>query len=62
VENLLTPEDLAQQLAMPVATLKYWRATGQGPEAVRIGRRVRYRPSAIETWLQKQRITADDAA
>jgi len=52
MEQLLTPDELATRLAPPVATLKYWRASRQGPPAMRVGRHIRYRPSDVDTWLR----------
>lgn len=51
----LTAENLARWLAVPIATLSYWRATRQGPSFYRIGKHVRYRLSDVEAWLQDKR-------
>ena len=37
---------------VPVKTLYEWRSRGDGPPSFRVGRHVRYRPEAIEAWLQ----------
>jgi excisionase family DNA binding protein len=52
--SLLTPEEAAAFLAMPVLTLQTWRAHRTGPRYYKIGRRVRYRHSDLERWLQQQ--------
>ncbi|TWG97800.1 helix-turn-helix protein [Nocardioides sp. J9] len=45
---------------VPVATLKRWRTQRSGPLVLHIGRHVRYRRSAVETWLsEKDREAAD---
>jgi predicted DNA-binding transcriptional regulator AlpA len=36
---------------VPPATLKRWRTQRTGPAPLHIGRYVRYRRSAVETWL-----------
>jgi excisionase family DNA binding protein len=54
VEPLLTVEELAAVLQVPVATLYQWRVTGRGPAGVRVGRHVRYRRSEVERWLDEQ--------
>jgi excisionase family DNA binding protein len=49
--RLLTTEELANYLGVPVSTLYAWRARGAGPEAIRVGRYTRYRMSAVSAWL-----------
>lgn len=52
-DPLLTPQDVSNMLGgVPAATLKRWRTQRTGPVALHIGRHVRYRRSAVETWLQ----------
>lgn len=50
--EFLTLEDLAGVLHAPVGTLRHWRQTGYGPRSAKIGRRVLYRRSDVETWLE----------
>jgi predicted DNA-binding transcriptional regulator AlpA len=38
-------------------TIERWRTTGTGPEFIKIGRRVLYRESAVEKWLDRQTLT-----
>lgn len=49
---LLTPEDLSTMLQMPERTLDDWRYRGLGPNFIRVGKRIRYRPAAVEAWLK----------
>jgi excisionase family DNA binding protein len=51
VEKLLTPDDLAEALGVPKATLYRWRYLGRGPVALAVGRHLRYRPAEVEKWL-----------
>lgn len=53
-EKLLSVQDLARYLDVPVRTLYQWRTQGTGPRGYRIGRHVRYRRDDVETWLEKQ--------
>lgn len=39
---------------MPARTLNDWRHRGLGPAYIRLGKRVRYRFTAIEAWLDAQ--------
>jgi excisionase family DNA binding protein len=51
-ERLLTVEDLAEYLGVPVATLYAWRYRRQGPPGFRVGRHVRFRRSDIDDWIE----------
>jgi excisionase family DNA binding protein len=52
---LLSPEDLASYLAVPLATVYRWRTRREGPRGIRVGRHVRYRVDDVERWLDDQR-------
>ena len=56
VDRLLTVEDLADYLDVPIATVYAWRYRRQGPPGFRIGRHLRFRWSDIERWIE-DRIT-----
>ncbi len=58
LEKLLTVEDLAEYLGVPVATLYAWRYRRQGPPGFRVGRHLRYRWTDVEEWI-KNRARAD---
>lgn len=51
---LLTPQEVADFLAVPVLTLQTWRGRGTGPRSYRVGRHVRYRREDVESWLEEQ--------
>jgi excisionase family DNA binding protein len=53
LEAMLKPQDVAEFLGVPVATLYRWRYEGEGPRAVRVGRHLRYRPAEVEAWLDR---------
>ena len=50
-DRLWTVHDLSAFLGLPVATLYQWRYMRIGPPAYRVGRHIRYDPSAVRTWL-----------
>ena len=52
--RLWTAQDVADYLAVPIATLYQWRYLGTGPTAYRVGRYLRYEPAVIQTWLEQQ--------
>ncbi len=47
----LSPQDLADELGVPVSTVYGWRHTGAGPVGHKVGRHVRFRRSDVEAWL-----------
>jgi excisionase family DNA binding protein len=52
---LLTIEEVAAVLRVPVDTLYYWRSTGYGPQALKVGKYLRWRPVDVEAWIEAQR-------
>lgn len=53
--ELLTTAEVADQLRIPPATLRYWRHVGDiGPASFRLGRRVVYRRDVVEAWIAAQ--------
>jgi excisionase family DNA binding protein len=54
LDQLLTAQQLADYLGVPVATLYQWRWRGEGPPGFRVGRHVRYRWSDIKDWVDRQ--------
>jgi excisionase family DNA binding protein len=52
MERLLTLGEVADQLGVPEASLRYWRHIGTGPPSIKVGRHVRYRPTDINAWLR----------
>ncbi|HKS94585.1 MAG TPA: helix-turn-helix domain-containing protein [Terriglobia bacterium] len=50
--ELLTIEEAAELIRRPVATLRWWRATGQGPRSGKLGRRVVYKREDVEAWVR----------
>ena len=50
-----SPEQLAEYLDLPLATIYQWRHRRTGPVGYRIGRHVRYRSDDVERWLAEQR-------
>ena len=49
--QLLTITEAAARLRTPVATLRYWRHLGTGPDSFRLGRRVVYRRDDLDRWV-----------
>lgn len=53
--NLMTEREVAEILGICHRTLQGWRCKGTGPLFVRVGRRVRYEPAALQAWLRENR-------
>ncbi|GEP40599.1 hypothetical protein NPS01_42620 [Nocardioides psychrotolerans] len=54
-DSLLDIEEVSARTTVPVGTLRYWRHLGTtGPRSTRIGRRVVYRESEVEAWIEAQ--------
>jgi hypothetical protein len=51
LDELMTTSELAAYLKKPKATLYGWRYRGEGPPAIVVGGELRYRVSAVATWL-----------
>jgi excisionase family DNA binding protein len=54
LDRLLTPQDLAGYLEIPVATIYAWRHRRQGPPGFKVGRHLRYRLSDVERWISQR--------
>ncbi len=54
LDQLLTVEDLAEYLDVPVATVYAWRHRRQGPPGFRVGRHLRFRWSDVERWIDER--------
>jgi len=63
-QSLMSPQDLADKLGLPLASIYNFNYRGTGPRRIRVGRHVRYRRADVEAWIERQytdRPTADDA-
>jgi len=55
MERLMGIADVAAFLGVPVATVRKWNHLGTGPPSLKIGRHVKYEPSAVRQWLDGRR-------
>lgn len=53
-DPLLTTSEVAEILRLKPNTLAVWRMDHAGPDWVEIGRTIRYRRSAVDTYLDRQ--------
>jgi predicted DNA-binding transcriptional regulator AlpA len=49
--ELLTIEEVAELTRKTVSTIRWLRATGNGPKSGRLGKRVVYRRADVEEWI-----------
>jgi predicted DNA-binding transcriptional regulator AlpA len=61
LENLLSENEISEIFGRSIPTLQKDRLRGNGPPFIKIGRLVRYSPSAVQAWLDDQvrRSTSD---
>jgi excisionase family DNA binding protein len=52
--ELLSPSEVAAYLGIPVSTVHYWRGKGQGPPALKVGKRLRFRATDVVRWLEER--------
>jgi predicted DNA-binding transcriptional regulator AlpA len=64
VEALLTEAQVSEILGRGVPTLQKDRVAGTGPQFIKMGRLVRYRPADVQAWLAERvrRSTSEGAA
>ena len=53
-DELLTAQQVAEKYPVAEATLKYWRHRRTGPRYARLGRRIVYRQSDLDAWVDAQ--------
>jgi predicted DNA-binding transcriptional regulator AlpA len=51
-DRLLTANELADFLDVPIKTLYAWRYRGEGPVGFRAGKHLRYRWVDVEVWIE----------
>jgi excisionase family DNA binding protein len=51
--DLLTATEVAAYLGVPVSTIHFWRGRGQGPAAIKVGRRLVFRAEDLAAWIQE---------
>lgn len=49
-----TTAEFGEFIRTPAETVRYWRHVGKGPRSIKLGRRVLYRWTDIETWVAAQ--------
>lgn len=55
MEPLLTIDEVAEYLRVPVPTIRWLRQEGKFAPAVKVGRRLAWERSAVVAWVAEQR-------
>jgi excisionase family DNA binding protein len=55
MEPLLTIEEVAEYLRVPVLTIRWLRQEGRFAPAVKVGRRLAWERAAVVAWVAEQR-------
>jgi|DEB0MinimDraft_10_1074344.scaffolds.fasta_scaffold36938_2 predicted DNA-binding transcriptional regulator AlpA len=51
IEMLLTEQQVSERLQVSLSTLRHWRCDETGPQAIKIGRLVRYPEANLRAYL-----------
>jgi excisionase family DNA binding protein len=63
MENeLLNDSEAAEYLRLQRQTMAAWRCRGRGPSFIRVGRRVYYKKSTLDEWLERQTVVISSQA
>lgn len=62
VEKLIGIEELAEWLGLPKKTIEWLNYKGTGPKRYKIGKRVKYKPSEVQEWIDGQAVVDLPAA
>lgn len=59
MDKLLLIDEVAEMTTKSPATLRWYRHTGAGPRSAKLGRRIVYRESDVQAWIDAQFAAAD---
>jgi hypothetical protein len=52
MESFMNETQVSEKIKVSLACLRRWRHIGEGPQFVKVGPLVRYRPEAIAKWAE----------
>ena len=52
----LSPQELADWLNVPLATIYQFNFEGKAPKRIKVGRSVRYRRADVEAWIASREV------
>ena len=57
-DRLMTREEAAEYLGVPVRTLRFWSETGTGPRRIKFGRHIRFDRADLLAWVESRKVPA----
>jgi len=55
MDKMLTAQEVADFLGVPLTTLYSWRSCGgKGPRGFRVGKHLRFKAADVDAWLDRQ--------
>ena len=60
LEPLMSVEELAEYLGVPVQTIYDWRVAGTAPRAFKFGKRLKFAVSDVQSWLRAHHEAGDE--
>jgi excisionase family DNA binding protein len=54
--RLLSVQEVAALLQVPVKTIYQWRCQGDGPAPIKVGRYLRYDPADVAVWIEGRKV------
>ncbi len=54
LRRISSPIEVGEFLGISINTLAAWRCAGVGPRFMKIGRRIKYRASDVEAWMERR--------
>jgi excisionase family DNA binding protein len=61
-DEILSAQELANYLQVPMATVYKWRSLGLGPQGLKAGRHLRFRKAEVDRWLLARQEESREAA
>lgn len=52
VDALMSVQEVAEHLQVPIETVRRWRKHGDGPPGFRVGKHLRYRRESVDAWVR----------
>lgn len=53
--RLLTVEDVAEILCVPLSTVHHWAVRGDGPPSFKVGKHRRFDAAIVAEWIRRQK-------
>ena len=54
--RLLSVQEVAAVVQVPVKTIYQWRHRGEGPRPMRLGKYLRFDPVDVATWIEARKV------